>query len=159
MCLGSIPNDVVQSLTLQKYGIAFKAIVRMAVAFVAMSTAMAYAVGIQKLIYSAATCYDTPLTCPASAGGSVTNNISVGVQVPAYFLLAFAEISGFVILSGYSYAEAPKDMLSLTQAFRQVTAGLGSALGMVLAPGATDHKILYLHTGLATTMIISAPFF
>ena len=177
MRLGGIPNDMVQALngigcvilgpvvqkmlypTLQRHGVAFKPIARMAFSFVAMSTAMAYAAGIQKLVYSTEPCYERPLDCPASASGSIPNNISVWAQVPVYFLLAFSEILGYTTLSEYSYSEAPKDMRSLVQALRQVTAGIGSALGMALSQVAKDPKVLYLYTGLAAIMILWAPVF
>lgn len=120
---------------------------------------MAYAVGVQKLIYSKEPCYERPLDCPASAFGSISNNISVWVQVPVYILLALAEIPGYTTLSEYRYSEASKDMRSLVQALRQVTSGVGSALGMALSQVAKDPKILYLYIGLAATMAISAPVF
>lgn len=177
MRLGAIPNDTIQALnvigcvilgpiiqkilypTLQNHGIAFKPIARMAVSFVAMGMAMAYAAGVQKFIYSKGPCYDRPRKCPASAGGSIPNNISVWVQVPLYFFLSFADILGYTTLSEYSYSEAPKDLRSFVQALRQVTSGIGSALGMALSQVAKDPEILYLYTGLATTMAVSAPVF
>ncbi|KAK2879510.1 hypothetical protein FQN49_000812 [Arthroderma sp. PD_2] len=177
MRLGAIPNDTVQVFnsigciilgpviqkvlypTLQKYKIAFKPIARMAFSFIAMSIAMGYVAGVQKLIYSRGPCYNRPLACSASAGGSISNDISVWVQVPVYFLLAIAEILGLTTLSEYSYSEAPKDMRSVVQALRQVTSGVGSALAVALAQFAKDPDILYLYTGLAVTMILSAPTF
>ncbi len=177
MRLGFIPNDAIQALSgiacvilgpivqkglypsLQKHGIAFKPIARMTCSFVAAGAAMACAAGVQKVIYSKGPCYEQPLHCPASVNGSFSNNISVWIQVPLYFLLAFAEITGYATLSEYSYSESPKDMRSLVQALRQVTSGIGSGLGIALSPLAKDPKILYLYTGLAVTMTLSAPTF
>ncbi|PLB55687.1 oligopeptide transporter [Aspergillus steynii IBT 23096] len=177
MQLGGIPNDTIQALNpiacvllgpiiqkllypgLQSQGIAFGPIARMTWSFVTMSSAMAFAAGLQKLIYTRGPCYESPLTCPDSDGGRIPNDISVWVQTPVYFLLAFAEILGFTTLSEYSYSKAPKDMRSLVQALRQVTAGIGSALGMALSPVAVNPKIMYMYTGLAATMIAGAPMF
>ncbi|KAH8422611.1 peptide transporter ptr2 [Aspergillus melleus] len=177
MQLGAVPNDSIQALNpiacvllgpiiqeflypgLQKREIAFGPIARMTWSFVTMSSAMAFAVGLQKLIYTRGPCYESPLTCADSDGGRRPNNISVWVQTPVYFLLAFAEILGFTTLSEYSYSKAPKDMRSLVQALRQVTAGIGSALGMALSPVAVDPKVIYMYTGLSATMIIVAPTF
>lgn len=177
MKLGVIPNDTIQALNpiacvllgpviqqllypgLQKFGVAFGSISRMTWSFIAISSSMAYAAGLQKLIYTRGPCYESPRNCPDSNGGKIPNNLSVWVQTPSYFLLAFAEILGFTTLSEYSYSEAPKDMRSLVQALRQVTAAIGSALGMALSPVAVDPKVMYLYTGLAATMIAAAPAF
>ncbi|OQD98299.1 hypothetical protein PENSOL_c009G01338 [Penicillium solitum] len=177
MKLSVIPNDTIQALNpiacvllgpiiqqllypgLQRYGVAFGSISRMTWSFITISSSMAYAAGLQKLIYTRGPCYESPRTCPGSDGGKIPNNISVWVQTPSYFLLAFAEILGFTTLSEYSYSEAPQDMRSLVQALRQVTAAIGSALGMALSPVAVDPKVMYLYTGLATTMIAAAPVF
>ncbi|KAJ5205479.1 hypothetical protein N7491_003894 [Penicillium cf. griseofulvum] len=169
MKLGFIPNDTIQALNptacvllgpiIQKHGIAFGSISRMAWSFITISSSMAFAAGLQKLIYTRGPCYESPLSCPDSDGGKIPNNISVWVQTPSYFLLAFAEILGFTTLSEYSYSKAPKDMRSLVQALRQVTAAIGSALGMALSPVAVNPKVMYLYTGLAATMIAAAPVF
>ncbi|PGH16015.1 hypothetical protein AJ79_01995 [Helicocarpus griseus UAMH5409] len=177
MQLAGIPNDTIQALKpiacvllgpviqkllypgLQNRGVAFGPIARMAWLFVAMSSSMAFAAGLQKLIYTRGPCYEAPLACPDSDGGRIPNNISVWVQTPVYFLLAFAEILGFTTLSEYSYSKAPKDMRSLVQALRQVTAGVGSALGMALSPVAVNPKVMYMYTGLAATMVVTAPVF
>ncbi|KAE8372781.1 hypothetical protein BDV26DRAFT_273376 [Aspergillus bertholletiae] len=50
-------------------------------------------------------------------------------------------------------------MRSLVQALRQVTAGVGSTLGMALSPVAVDPKVMYMYTGLAATVIAAAPVF
>lgn len=50
-------------------------------------------------------------------------------------------------------------MRTVVQALRQVTAGVGSALGMALSPVAVDPKVLYMYVGLAVAMIITAPLF
>jgi POT family proton-dependent oligopeptide transporter len=172
MKLGGIPNDTIQALnsiacvllgpviqkmvypTVRKFGFSFGPIARITWAFIMMSTSMAFAAGVQKLIYTKGPCYGRPLQCE-----NTPNNVSVWVQTPVYFLLAFAEILGFTTLSEYSYSEAPKNMRSLVQAMAQLSSGVGSALGMAVSPLSKDPQILYLYAGLAVTMIVASPIF
>ncbi|KAI9047426.1 hypothetical protein LZ554_008870 [Drepanopeziza brunnea f. sp. 'monogermtubi'] len=177
MELGAIPNDAIQAINpiacvllgpvlqnvlypgLHKRKIPFGPIARMTTAFVIMAMAMAVAAGIQRLIYDSGPCYERPLECPASGGGKIPNHISVWAQTPIYFILALAEIFGFTTLSEYSYSKAPKDMRSLVQALRQVTAGVGSAFGMALSPVGVNPKILWMYASLAIVMAITSPIF
>ncbi|KAL7904102.1 PTR2 domain-containing protein [Trichoderma velutinum] len=172
MRLGGIPNDTIQALNsiacvllgpvmqkmvypiVRKFGFPFGPMARITWAFIMMSTSMAFAAGVQKLIYTRGPCYGHPLQCE-----NAPNDVSVWVQTPVYFLLAFAEIVGFTTLSEYSYSEAPKNMRSLVQAMAQLSSGAGSALGMAVSPLSKDPQILYLYAGLAVTMIIAAPTF
>ncbi|KAF9775760.1 hypothetical protein IL306_006115 [Fusarium sp. DS 682] len=172
MKLGGIPNDTIQALNsiacvllgpvmqrlvypiVRSHGFVFGPIARITWAFIMMSTAMAYAAGVQKLIYTKGPCYDQPLKCEKSP-----NDVSVWIQAPVYFLLGFAEILGFTTLAEYSYSEAPRNMRSLVQAMAQLSSGAGSALGMAFSPLSKDPQILYLYTGLSVTMIITAPTF
>lgn len=172
MRLGGIPNDTIQALNsiacvllgpvMQRFvypivrgrGFAFGPIARITWAFIMMSTAMAYAAGVQKLIYTKGPCYDKPLQCEKSP-----NDVSVWIQSPVYFLLGVGEILGFTTLAEYSYSEAPRNMRSLVQAMAQLSSGAGSALGMAFSPLSKDPQILYLYTGLSVTMIATAPTF
>lgn len=177
MKLGFLPNDTTPALNstfcillgpviqkglypfLRGHGIVFRPIARMTTAFVLMGAAMGFAAGVQKLIYSRGPCYTHPLECPGSQNGTIPNDITVWVQAPVYFLLSFAEILGFPTVSEYSYSEAPTNMRSLIQALSQVSAGLGAAVGIALSSLSVDPKLLYLYTGLAVVMIISAIMF
>lgn len=82
-------------------------------AFVTMSRAMAFAAGVQKLIYSRGLCYDTPLAYGASDYGRIGNAISVWVQILIFFFLGLAEILGFTTVAEYSYSKAPRNMRTL----------------------------------------------
>lgn len=134
---------------------AFGPIARMTATFFTMAIAMAITAGMLRTTYATGPCYHFPWECPASNGGKIPNKISVWAQTPIYFILAFAEIFGFVTLLEYSYSNAPKDMRSLIQALRQVTASVGSAFGMALSPTVVNSKILYLYTSLAVVIVIS----
>lgn len=177
MQLSGVPNDMIQMFndigcillgpifqkiiypTLKRYNISFKPITRMTWSFISMSAAMAYAAGVQKMIYNAGPCYDEPLACPASQGGALPNDISVWLQIPIYFLLSASEILGFTTLSEFSYSEAPKNMRAFVQALRQISSGVGAALALALSRVSTDPKILYVYAGLSSFMIASVPVF
>lgn len=156
--LGSMVQYILYP-TLWRYSVPFEPIARMTWSFIATSMAMAYAAGLQKMIYSTGPCYDMPRACPASDNGSIPNNITVWLQIPVYFLLALGEILGFTTLSEYSYSEAPKDMRSVVQALRQVSAGIGNALALALSQVSGNPQILWLYTSLAAVMIFWAAVF
>lgn len=133
MRLDGVPNDAIKAINpvfciilgpllqrflypgLRKAGIRFGPIARMTWAFVTMSGSMAFAAGVQKLVYSRGPCYEKPLVCEASDGGRIGNDISVWVQIPIFFFLGLAEILGFTTLAEYSYSEAPTNMRTLVQ--------------------------------------------
>ncbi|KAL8996292.1 MAG: hypothetical protein Q9169_004178 [Polycauliona sp. 2 TL-2023] len=176
MNLHGVPNDMIQAFSgvaciligpvvqylysfLAKRRIAFRPIARIAVAFFFCGGAMAYAAGVQKLIYNTQPCYDRPRACPASEDGRLPNDISVWVQIPVYFVLAVGEIFGFVTASEYAYSKAPPDMKTIVQALVQLTACVGSALGMALSPVAKDPDVLVMYACIAGVMVLAAGLF
>ena len=176
MSLHGVPNDMIQAFSgvaciiigpliqhlynfLASRKISFGPIARIAVAFLFCGGAMAYATGVQKLIYAARPCYDQPRACPASDNGKLPNDINVWVQTPIYFILAVGEIFGFVTASEYAYRKAPQDMKTIVQAFIQLTACAGSALGMALSPVAKDPDVLIMYACVAGVMTQSAALF
>ena len=176
MDLHGIPNDMIQAFSgvacvligpciqyiynsLASRRIPFGPIARIATAFVFIGGAMAYASGLQKLIYDTEPCYNQPRACPSSQDGRLPNNINVWIQVPVYFVLAVGEILGFVTASEYAYSKAPQDMKTIVQAFVQLTACAGSAIGMALSPLAKDPDILFMYASLAGVMTLSAALF
>ena len=167
MQLVGIPNDMIQALNciacivlgppmqkllypfLAKRKIPFGPITRVMTAFIVISASMAYAAGVQKLIYSRGPCYNIPLACPASDNGRIPNEVNVFVQTPIYFILAVAEILGFVSASEYAYSKAPKNMKTVVQALTQVTAGVAAAIGMAISPAAKDPHLVIFYAALA----------
>jgi POT family proton-dependent oligopeptide transporter len=169
MDLHGVPNDMIPAMagvacvilgpiiqalynTLAKHHIPFGPIARISTAFVICGGGMAYAAGLQKLIYSTGPCYDTPLACPASQGGTVPNSVNVWLQLPIYVALAVAEIFGLVTASEYSYEKAPTGMRSVVQAMVQLSACLGALLGMAVSPAARDPHLVVVYAVLAGVM-------
>ncbi|TLD39696.1 putative peptide transporter [Venturia nashicola] len=176
MDLHNVPNDMIQVFSgvacvifgpviqglyslLAQRKISFGPIARITAAFMVCAGAMAYAAGVQKLIYQTGPCYEYPLACEASYGGTIPNQISVWVQLPVYFILAVAEIFGFVTASEYAYSKAPKDMKAMVQAIMQLTACVASALGMALSLVSKDPKLVIMYGCLAVAMAISGVLF
>lgn len=179
MDLTGISNDTVQSFNalayiflnpliqhlfpfLSRHHISLGPIARMAIAFILMAMAMAYAAGIQKLIYSRGPCFSHPLHCDAAISvgeGNIIhrqpNNVRIWVQVPLHVLLAASEIFGFVALNEFVYSEAPTNMKALVKAFEQSTAALGAGLGMALGPISKDPLLVIMFAALAGAMFLS----
>jgi len=120
---------------------------------------MAFAAGVQQLIYHAGPCYAQPRACTASQDGTLPNNVNVWVQTPVYVLLAVAEIFGFVTVFEYAYSKAPPGMKSVVQALTQLTACLASAVGMAISPAARDPYMVTMYACLAGAMVLSAGLF
>ncbi|KAF6798245.1 peptide transporter ptr2-like protein 2 [Colletotrichum sojae] len=180
MRLNGIPNDTMQVWNpvacivlgpiiqkgvfplLRRAGAPFGPIVRISAACFIMGTAMAYAAGIQHLIYSRGPCYDHPLTCPEATIGQgssvvvVGNDISVWVQMPVWFILAVAEILGFATISEIAYEQAPKSMKSVVQAVTQLTAGLAAVIGIALSPITRDPTLVILYSVIAGLTVVAA---
>jgi POT family proton-dependent oligopeptide transporter len=85
--------------------------------------------------------------------------VIVWVQVPVYFILAVGEILGFVTALEYSYSKAPRDMKAMVQAFTQLMAGIGAALGMAISPAASDPNLVKFYAALAAVMAGTAVVF
>jgi POT family proton-dependent oligopeptide transporter len=95
MRLGGMPNDLMQAANpiacillgpviqkllfpfLSRRKIPFGPIIRISVACFTMGLAMAYASGLQSLIYSKGPCYNKPLQCEEFKGGTLGNDVSV----------------------------------------------------------------------------------
>lgn len=172
-----LPNDVFQNLSalaviismpvmqqlvypaLQKLKIPYPPINRITTGFFLQAAAMAYTSGVQKIIYSAAPCYEMPLKCPLSVGGSIPNNVSVALQVPAYVLDGLAGTLYYPTGQEYAYTKAPSSMRSLIQAVLMFTVAVGAALGIALSPLYRDPTILILYASLAGVMVLSGCIF
>lgn len=172
-----MPNDIMQNIdpiaviifipilerlgypALRKYGIPFKPITRITFGFFFAAVAMAYAAIVQHLIYQTGPCYDSPLNCEASEGGSIPNNIHVAVQTPAYFFIALSEIFASITGLEYAYTKAPANMKSFIMSMFLLTNAGGSALGIAVSSTAVDPKLIWMYTGLACSTFVAGIIF
>ncbi|KAI1908922.1 peptide transporter ptr2 [Ophidiomyces ophidiicola] len=176
MNLHGVPNDMIQAFSgvaciifgpiiqamygvLAKHKIPFGPIARITAGFIFCGAGMAYAAGLQKLIYSTGPCYDRPFACPASENGRIPNNVNVWIQMPVYVFLAIGEIFGFVTAYEYAYSKAPRDMKTVVQSLTQLTACVASLLGMAISPAAKDPNMVILYSCLAGAMGLSSVLF
>ncbi|KAI0875766.1 MFS general substrate transporter [Hypoxylon argillaceum] len=177
-----ISNDTVQSLNpifciilgpliqsvifpfLRRRNLPLGPIVRITVAFFFIAAGIAYASGLQQLIYSRGPCFTYPLECPAAMRGQHSgslrpNEVNIWVQTPIHFLLAVGEILGLVALNEYTYSEAPSNAKAMVQAIQQLAAAIGSAFGLALGPVSKNPYLVILYASLAGTMAFSGVIF
>ncbi|GAB7347471.1 hypothetical protein MBLNU459_g4384t1 [Dothideomycetes sp. NU459] len=180
MQLHGIPNDIMQNIDpitiiifipicdylfypfLRKIGIEFKPITRIFWGFMLGAAAMAYAAGVQKLIYVSGPCYDAPAACDAALqadGNYAPNNVHVAVQTPAYLLIGLSEIFASITGLEYAFTKAPASMKSFVMSLFLLTTAFGSALSIALSPTAVDPKLLWMYTGLAAACAVAGGIF
>ncbi|KAI8075499.1 POT family-domain-containing protein [Gilbertella persicaria] len=167
---GDVPNDIMQNinpLTLiiiipimdrfvypgfRKIGLPLRPIMRITLGFVFAAAAMAYAAGIQTLIYNTGPYYESP-------SGANKNDVSGGLTIPAYVLIGISEVLASVTGLEYAYKKAPEKMKSLVMAMFLFMNCFGSVLGFALVSVAIDPKLKWMYTGIAFAMGICAPLF
>ncbi|KAH7320641.1 oligopeptide transporter [Stachybotrys elegans] len=149
---------------LRENKIAFGPIIRMTVAFFFTAAAIAYAAGIQQVIYSSGPCYEYPLECPAAtphpgSNERLPNNVNIWLQTPYLFILAIGEILGMVALNEYTYTEAPTNLKAMVQALQNLSAAAGAAIGIALGQVSRNPWLVILFSSLAGVMTIFAVLF
>lgn len=160
MALHGIPNDLMQNIdpiaiilfipildlgvypALRKVGIKFLPITRIFMGFVFAAGAMAYAAGVQKLIYEHG-----------------VGKVHVAIQTPAYVLIALSEIFASITGLEYAYTKAPASMKSFIMSMFLLTNAFGSALQEALTPVSTYDTYMWAYAGLAIATIIVAGLF
>lgn len=144
---------------LRKLKIPFKPITRITFGFLLVAGAMAYAAGVQKLIYDAAPCYNMPLECEASLEGAISNKVHVAIQTPAYVLIGLAEIFASITGLEYAFTKAPPSMKSLVMALFLVQNAFGSAIGIAISPTSKNPQMVTFYACLAgVTAVAGAAF-
>lgn len=184
MVQNGISNDTIQALNpiaciilgpliqgvfprLRRRGYICGPIMRMTLGFFFVAADLAYAAGLQSLIYSRPPCFDHPLECSTVVdqqnGGSGSqvrpNEISVWFQTPLHFLLAIGEILDLVSLSEYTYTEAPANIKAVVQALQHLAAAIAAALGMTLGSVSRNPKLVVMYASLAGIMAVSSVLF
>ncbi|KAI0129832.1 POT family-domain-containing protein [Xylariales sp. AK1849] len=145
------------STVLGRYRVRFGPMARITVGCIFLTLSMVYVSILQKLIYNAGPCHEFPTECSEADGGP--NHISVWLQLPAYFLMAIAEI--LAITTGYKYAydTAPDSLKSLVQAILLLTTGAGSLVCLAIAPTARNPHLVVMYACLAGSMFIATAIF
>ncbi|OAL52586.1 MFS general substrate transporter [Pyrenochaeta sp. DS3sAY3a] len=156
-------SPLIQSLQalLRRYRVSFGPIRRITIGFVLTAMAMAYAAGLQKLIYSRGPCYSRPLNCTGAYqnGHLRPNKVNVWLQAPIHVLLGAGEILAYVSMTEYAYALSPQNMKAVIQALNQLTVAIGSALCTALGPASQDPWLVTLYSCLAGVMGLSTVIF
>ncbi|KAJ1903955.1 peptide transporter ptr2 [Coemansia sp. IMI 209127] len=135
---GSVPNDIMQNIDalcliifipifdkliypgLRRCGVHVGPVTRIFIGFIFAAISMAYAAIVQHLVYNAGPYYNEP--------GSNHNNISAGIQIPAYIFIAWSEIFASITGLEYAYTKAPNSMKSIVMSIYLVTTCGGAIL-------------------------------
>lgn len=167
-----LPNDILFSLNpiavlvflplfhnliypaLAKRKIDFSPLHRTGAGLFCAALAIGYAAGIQHLIYVTGPCFNHPLKC---LGGAIPNEVNIGVQVPIYAFLGWAEILGIVSGTELAYSRAPANMKSIVQAMFNIFSALGSVLGIAVSFAAYDPNMVIVY-GAITGLLLFASF-
>ncbi|KAI7901750.1 MFS peptide transporter [Cokeromyces recurvatus] len=170
MQTGNVPNDIMQNINpltlvlfipimdsviypgIRKMGFHFGPIARITSGFVFAAFAMAYAAGVQTIIYNSGPYYDNP-------SGSNKNDVSAALIIPAYILIGISEIFASITGLEYAYRKAPEKMKSLVMAIFLLTNCFGSILGFALVSVAYNPKLKWMYAGISIAMGICAPLF
>ncbi|KAJ2114486.1 peptide transporter ptr2 [Coemansia sp. RSA 922] len=141
MNTGGVPNDIMQNIDplciiilipifdlliypgFRRCGLELRPVTRITIGFLVAALAMAYAAIIQHLVYTTGPYYTHP-----GEGENGFNDISAGLQVPAYILIAIAEIFASVTGLEYAYKQAPESMKSIVMSIFLFTNAGGSIL-------------------------------
>lgn len=137
---------------LRRRGFALTAVTRLVCGFLLEALAMAMAAIVQHLIYRSGPCYEYPLTCPASKGGSIPNSVSIFLQIPIFALEAFSEILSSPAGYELAFTMAPTSMKSVLQALFSTTGAVGSSLSIALSPLYKDPYMAWVYGSLAIAM-------
>ncbi|KAJ2441007.1 peptide transporter ptr2, partial [Coemansia sp. RSA 2424] len=141
MNTGNVPNDIMQNIDplciiilipvfdlliypgFRRCGLELRPVARITIGFLVAALAMAYAAIVQHLVYITGPYYRHP-----AEGENGFNHISAGLQVPAYILIAIAEIFASVTGLEYAYKQAPESMKSIVMSIFLFTNAGGSIL-------------------------------
>lgn len=140
---------------LRKMKIPFKPITRITFGFILAAAAMAYAAGMQKMVYDAGPCYDAPLECAASEDGSIPNKVHVALQLPTYVLIGLSEIFASITGLEYAFTKAPPSMKSLVMALFLLQNAFGSAIGIAVSPTSKNPNMVIFYSSLAGASVLA----
>ncbi|KAG2173834.1 hypothetical protein INT43_005254 [Umbelopsis isabellina] len=171
MWTGKVPNDILSNIdgltllitiplmdrifypALRRMGIPMRPVFRITLGFLLASISIAYAAGVQSMIYKSPPYYDHV----GEADGP--NYISAAIQLPAYFFIALSEIFASITGLEYAYKKAPESMKSIVMAAYLFTTCVASILGFALVPVTVDPKLTWMYTGISAVMLVITPIF
>ncbi|KAI8378431.1 POT family-domain-containing protein, partial [Blakeslea trispora] len=154
----SLPNDIMNNFDpialiifipitdmffypmLRRMNINFGSQLRITVGFFLGCLSMVYAAIVQHYIYQ------DPLFI--SSGGE-ESSISVFIQIPCYFLIAFSEIFASITSIEYAYTHAPASMKSLVSALSLWPNCISALISLAISPAAHDPNMVWVYTGVA----------
>ncbi|KAJ1948012.1 peptide transporter ptr2 [Linderina macrospora] len=145
MITGKVPNDIMQNIDplviiilipvfdfviypgFRRCGLELRPVTRITCGFLVAAIAMAYAAVLQHFIYKTGPYFEHPSE-KVNGVHQGNNNISAAIQVPAYILVAIAEIFASVTGLEYAYKKAPESMKSIVMSLFLLTNAGGSIL-------------------------------
>ncbi|KAJ7908976.1 peptide transporter PTR2A [Mycena leptocephala] len=113
---------------LQRQGIRFTSLKRIAAGFLTGSVAMIWAAVLQYNIYQTNPCGYAAATCTDVDKNPLVSPLSVWIQAPAYALIAFSEILASITGFEYAFTKAPANMRSLVMALFMGTGAVSAVL-------------------------------
>ncbi|CAP93123.1 hypothetical protein E8E15_002484 [Penicillium rubens] len=145
---------------LRRSGFALTAVTRLVWGFALEALTMAMAAIVQHLIYRSGPCYEYPLDCMASEGGTIPNSASIFLQLPIFALEAFSEILSAPAGYELAFTMAPGSIKSVLQALFSTTGALGSSLSIALSPLYKDPNMVIVYASLSIAMgVVTAMFY
>jgi POT family proton-dependent oligopeptide transporter len=144
---------------LTKKSIPFGPILRMTIGFTLIASSMAYAAGLQSIIYHSGPCYERPLRCVVDGSTAKPNSPDVALQIPIFVVQGIADILCFVSATEYAHKKAPKTMKSFIQAVYISTGAIGGLLGIAASPAARDPHQTAMYSTIAAVMFVTTLLF
>ncbi|KAL0089320.1 POT family-domain-containing protein [Phycomyces blakesleeanus] len=123
---------------LRKYKLNFRTQQRITVGFFLGALSMVYAAVVQHYIYVDPVYQETGVSA-----------MSVFIQIPCYFLIAFSEIFASITSMEYAYTHAPKSMKSLVSALSLWPNCVAALISLAISPSAEDPNMVWVYTGVA----------
>lgn len=157
-----VPNDILSNLdplslillipvfdlyiypSLQRAGIRFTPLKRIALGFLFASAAMAWTAVVQYQIYHSNPCGYFVSTCKNADGHPVTSDLNVWIQSGGYILVAVSEIFTNITGLEYAYTKAPKNMRSLVMAIFLFMSAIASAITEAFVCKSGTSNIAYI---------------
>jgi POT family proton-dependent oligopeptide transporter len=155
--LDGVPNDVVNNLNpfallilipicdkfiypaMEKAGIKFTPIKKIAAGFLTAALSMIVALLIQHYLYQQSPCGYAASDCDDPPP------LSVWVQAPAYILIALSEIFASITGLEYAFTKAPRNMRSLVTGVFWFAQAFSAAVAQAFVPLATDPLLVWLY--------------